>query len=250
MKMTLLEMTQSVLNALESDNVNSITDTIESQQVAQLIKDTYYEFISNMGIPEHDKLMQLESVSSSTRPNYLKLPADTAEVRDIRYNTMTSTDTDPRWVDVEYKDPTAFVKLVQGRRPSDVNVIEVPDFNSVNLYIINDASPKYWTTFDDEYVVFDSYDSAVESTVQGNKSSCIASVTPSWTEEDDFTPDLDHNFFPMLLAECKSMAFAIYKQAPNAKVEQKARQQKIALQNDKYRFKNDPSASLPNYGRR
>jgi hypothetical protein len=37
-KMTLLEMTQNILSAMNSDEVNSITDTVESLQVAEEIQ--------------------------------------------------------------------------------------------------------------------------------------------------------------------------------------------------------------------
>ena len=36
--MTLLDMVQDVLNDLDSDEVNDIDDTIEAQQIAQIIK--------------------------------------------------------------------------------------------------------------------------------------------------------------------------------------------------------------------
>ena len=41
MKMTLIELVQDVLNDLDSDEVNHIDDTIEAQQVAQIIKTSY-----------------------------------------------------------------------------------------------------------------------------------------------------------------------------------------------------------------
>lgn len=41
-KMNLLELVQDILNDLNADNVNSIDDTIESQQVAQIVKSTYF----------------------------------------------------------------------------------------------------------------------------------------------------------------------------------------------------------------
>ena len=44
--MTLLEMVQSLLSSLEGDNVNSISDTQEALQVAQVVKDTYFSLIS------------------------------------------------------------------------------------------------------------------------------------------------------------------------------------------------------------
>ena len=47
-KMTLLEMTQNILSAMDSDAVNSIGDTVESLQVADVIVETYYELFANV----------------------------------------------------------------------------------------------------------------------------------------------------------------------------------------------------------
>ncbi len=41
-KMTLLEVVQEILSDMNSDNVNSINDTIEAQQVVQIAKRTYF----------------------------------------------------------------------------------------------------------------------------------------------------------------------------------------------------------------
>jgi len=41
MKMTLLEMVQEVLYSIGSDEVNSIADTVESEDVARLIRSTF-----------------------------------------------------------------------------------------------------------------------------------------------------------------------------------------------------------------
>ena len=42
MKQTLLQMTQSILSDMDSEAVNSISDTVEAQQIASVIEDTFY----------------------------------------------------------------------------------------------------------------------------------------------------------------------------------------------------------------
>ena len=44
-KMNLLAMTQDILSDMDSDDVNSINDSVEALQVAQIIKTTYYNII-------------------------------------------------------------------------------------------------------------------------------------------------------------------------------------------------------------
>ncbi len=53
MKRTLLEMTQSILSDMDSEAVNSISDTVEAQQIASVVEDTYYNIVAARKIPEH-----------------------------------------------------------------------------------------------------------------------------------------------------------------------------------------------------
>ena len=44
-KLTLLDMTQDILSDIDSDEVNSISDTPDSLQVAGIIKSSFYDMI-------------------------------------------------------------------------------------------------------------------------------------------------------------------------------------------------------------
>ena len=59
MKQTLLQMTQSILSDMDSEAVNSISDTVEAQQIASVIEDTFYNISSARDIPEHHQLLNL-----------------------------------------------------------------------------------------------------------------------------------------------------------------------------------------------
>ena len=41
MKFTLLEMVQEILSDMDSDEVDSIEDTVEAEQVATIVRSTY-----------------------------------------------------------------------------------------------------------------------------------------------------------------------------------------------------------------
>ena len=91
MKQTVLEIVQDVMSELNSDNVNGIDDTVESQRVARLLKTVYYEIISQRTWPDDRKLVQLASSGDSAKPNYLKLPLDNIqEMEWLRYNRLRS----------------------------------------------------------------------------------------------------------------------------------------------------------------
>ena len=67
MKQTLLELTQDVLNAIDGDDVNSISDGVESLQVAQDIKNVYYDLIGRKDWQFLRKLKTLDNIGYTER---------------------------------------------------------------------------------------------------------------------------------------------------------------------------------------
>ena len=72
--MTLLEIVQDILNDMDSDPVNSINDTVEALQIAQTVKTTYNNIIDGRDWPWQYELFQFDALSSTAKPNYLKIP--------------------------------------------------------------------------------------------------------------------------------------------------------------------------------
>lgn len=247
MKLTLLEITQDILNDLDDDLVNSIDDTPDSQQVAQIVKTTYYEYITQSA-PWLWRTKTLDGVSDTDTPTHMKLSDNIAEIECVKYNKRKSTDTKDKYDDVEYLDPNEFLSMMEGRDSSKSTVTTVTDTGGVKLYVINDTAPTYYTSFDDEYLVFDSYDTAVDSTLQSSKSQIRAKVIPVWSGVDDFIPDLPQEQFPAFLAECKSKCFVVKKQTVNSKQEDVARKLKARSKQNNWRVKG--GVSYPDYGRK
>ena len=63
---TLLQLTQSILNDADGDEVNSISDTIEAEQAAQLLIDTYLEMVSELDLPSRLLTMSWRLIGLST----------------------------------------------------------------------------------------------------------------------------------------------------------------------------------------
>jgi uncharacterized membrane protein len=61
MKMTLLEMVQNILSDMDSEEINSISDSNEAEQIAKVIENTYFNLISTRIIPEHAQTIKLVS---------------------------------------------------------------------------------------------------------------------------------------------------------------------------------------------
>jgi hypothetical protein len=82
---TLLEITQSILSSLNSDEVNSISDTPESLQVAECIKTSYYNMLGRYDLPEHNQLINLQSSDNINQPTLMTKPLGINRIEWIQY---------------------------------------------------------------------------------------------------------------------------------------------------------------------
>jgi hypothetical protein len=247
MKMTLLEIVQDVLNSLDSDNVNSISDTIESEQVAQIAKTCYFEIIGNRNWPHLRKLFQLESSGDLTKPNYLRIPETLKQLDFFRYEVEKDNGSiDSK--EIQFKHPDEFLKLVSRRNSTENRVDVITDLGGSKLLIYNNVAPSYWTSFDDYYIVTDSYDKAVDDTLKKEKTQCLGYLHPSWVHSDNAIPNLPPEAFPALLSEVKSTAFVEVKQMANQKAEQKTARQQRWLSRKAWRV--EGGVRYEDYGRK
>lgn len=228
-KLTLLGMVQDILNDMDSDPANSIDDTEESLQVAQIVKTAYFKLASRRDDwPFLKTLTTLTGLGDVTNPTKMQFPTNLNKVYWIKYNKKS----------VQYLEPEEFKKMVD-ERTAQTGVV-----NSSG-YIIN-ADPQYWTTYDDDFVFFDGRNSAVDTTLQASKSAVYGILVPSWNHVDGFVPTLPEKMFPILLADAKGTAFLALKQQANAKEEDFARRGMARAQNTAYR--NDKGEPTTNKG--
>jgi hypothetical protein len=246
--MTLLEIVQDILNDLDSDPVNSINDTVEAEQVAQIVKTTYNLMVDGKHYPHLYELFQFEALGSISKPNYLKIPTTIVNVEWLKYNTRSLSDTKNKFTDIKFKDPQEFLRMVDARDSSASNIQVVSDFSTVTLNILNDKAPQYYTSFDDSYIILDSFDSTIDTTIQASKSSGWGRRSTSFTISDTFIPDLPVQQFSYLLAEAKSNAFSILKQALNPKVEVNAKSQRNRMSQEAWKL--NRGVTYPNFGRK
>jgi hypothetical protein len=247
-KRTLLEMTQNILNDLDSDEVNTIDDTIEAQQVANIIKTCYMEMISNRNWPHLKKLTQFEAAGDLSLPNYLLVPNGLKELITFHYDKRKVGDTRSRLEEVKYKTPEVFLRIVSARNSDLDNVIEVEDPSGSLILVFNDQAPNFWTTFDDTYIICDAYNAALDDTLKKAKTQCLAYIEKPWVHTDNAIPDLPDDAFSALEEEAKSTAFINLKQVANQKAEQKAGRQNRWLARKAWRV--NGGIEYPNYGRK
>ena len=222
-------MVQEILSDMDSDEVESIDDTVEAEQVVSILKSTYYSMMSNRNWPHLRRSIQISGIGDVTKPTHMKVQDEIKELCFINYNKSKVTDTRKRYDGVTYLQPDQFLHKTNQENDTLAEVDVVSDTGGVEFFIRNDTAPTYYTSFDDEYLVFDSYDSAVDSTLQESKVQAQAYVAPVWNvnADDDFIPDLPDDAFTALVEEAKSRAMFRLKQTVDQKAEQESgRQQK------------------------
>jgi len=248
MKRTLLDLTQSILSDLDGDEVNSITDTFESEQVASMVKESFLSMSSNGNWPLHKQAIQIPSIGNVSQPTHMKPAEEMKELLSLRYNKVRENETRIRYETIEYADNDVFLRRINKENSDESNIQIVIDPSGVQLLIRNDAQPSIYTSFDDETIVFDSYDSAVEASLQESKTQAIAYMMPIWVHSDDAIIDLPDGAFSALLNEALSRASLRLRQTADQKAEQEVtRQQRWLARNSR---KISGGIRYPDYGRR
>lgn len=120
----------------------------------------------------------------------------------------------------------------------------------VQFIVRNDIAPSYYTSWDDQTFIFNSYDSAVDTTLQSSKTLAYGELQPPWTESDSFVPVLDDH--QLLLHEAKALAWAEMRQLTHPRAERSARQQWVQMSraNHKILDGSDFQTATPHYGRK
>lgn len=277
---TLLDMTQEILSAMSSDEVNSIGDTTESLQVATCIKRKYFDIVARSHLPEHNQLIQLDPSNDIDMPVLMYVPDEVTSISWIKYfdsnvldgttpntfehdvntdlqdNSGSSTSGAPGYLYVTILPVQQFIDHVNRFNPEDDTVGTFTFTDAVNsfpgtytFYYKNNAQPLYCTVISNKYVIFDSYDNTQENTLENSKSMCFGQVAPSFRMEDTFVPRIDETQFPLLLNEAKALAFYELKQMPHQKAEQEIKRQWSSLQKNKAVEKMSDLDKSPNFGR-
>lgn len=354
MQMTLLDLTQNILSSLSSDEVNSISDTVESSQVATIIKNKYFDIINRVDLPEHDQFIQLDPSLDSSIPVEMFVPDGVAQIKWLKYfnsnandnvtsgghdinedivsssnwsTTSTSTNTIafglvtftvassglpvvtgqnvqaangvnlmtgtvisyigtqlilnityivgagtfstwviqtvssnpvPGYQYVTILPVKQFVDMVNAFNPENSNIASFEFNDNVNgfpgnyvFYYKTDRQPNYCCILSNYNIIFDSYDSTQDSTLQASKSMAWGRVIPEFLMEDSFIPNLDDEQFTLLLNEAKALAYFELKQSVHPKAEQEIKRGWSSIQKNKA-VTNRPTFfdELPNFGRR
>lgn len=182
MRLTKLMIVQRVLNAIDSDEVTSVGETVESEQVGMLVDAAYDMILSEFPWPHLRDRRQLEVTPVA---NQMKIPTGIMTVNSIRYNKA----------DVDYIEPLDMEIELDSLDPLEDNVDDSGAYT--------DRDPTKWTSYDDEFIIFNSYD----GTLAASLTSVDTYKTPAPMTEDTEYPDLPERFHPILADQAVADSF-------------------------------------------
>lgn len=193
LKLTLLELVQDMLTAVNGENVNSVGDTEEAAMCVN-IANRQFEKMSAKNRWKHFK-EYTSSLQTTSNLNEMNLPTGAFAFKpDTIYY-----DGNPVW----YLTPEVFLNMVVARDSStDSSILTI---NGIPVY--KTKTPVYFTSDDDELLRFDG---CVDSTngLDGSKFKAIVySTSTSRLSADSEVFDLPAQAFPTLGEYC--IAYAI-----------------------------------------
>lgn len=225
MAKTVLQYVQDCLDIMDSDAVDSINDTEESLQVAGFLENVYFELLNR----EEWKFLrgpaQFTGAGDTSTPTLFTIGGAIKTISEddcyVAYNVADAGDPE-KYRELTWLEPVEFLKKFS---VSGDNRDKVEIGSKVTFYVDNNKAPTYFTSFDDESIVCDAYDSSVESTLQTSKLNVVAYTIPSFLRLDTFEPDIPRSLEPLLQAELNSAAHLWMKQVQSSPDERRAARQ-------------------------
>lgn len=251
-KTTLLELTQGILSVADGDEVNSISDTIESDQCARVIRDEYNIIADEFDLKMSETLTQLTATSSST-PTRMDRPEGFHSIETIWYDTRLLVGDDPRFQRIIFQDPETFLQAAMSLNASDTSVSTLTLSDSGHtLNFRNERTPTYWTILEGyDEIYFNSFDGDLETNLQASKTLVKGVQRPTLALTDAAVPDIPENLMVLLRNRAQAFYFDVYKDGVTREIAKRQSHSEVRSQRKKYVTKKlQQERSGPNYGRK
>ena len=251
-KTTLLEIVQGILSEADGDEVNSISDTVESDQTARVVQSEFLTLVDEFDIKTSETLTQLQATSGTT-PCQMTRPEGFHSIEKIWYDKRTTSGGDPDFKEVSFMEPEDFLEMTMRRTASDSDVTTMALGNSgYSIQIKTGEAPTYWSIlerYDD--IIFDSYDSSLDTNLQASKSLAKGVQRPTLTLADGSVPDLPQNLMTLLKARARAFYWDVYKDGMTPAIARRESHAEVRSQRKKYITKKQQQKRTgANYGRK
>lgn len=190
MKLTLLELVQDMLAALDAENVSGVGQTEEAGMCVQLANRSYEQMM--MG-KRWRHLRGYHVLSTTAIFNEMTTPSGTVAVdpANVYYNDQN----------LDYLSPEDFLAMTIKRNTAESNIAL---YNGIKVY--TDRDPKYFTSDDDETLRFDAIPDIING-LQSADTMVLAFVAPTsrLTADGEYF-DMPAQMFPALNSLCIAKA--------------------------------------------
>lgn len=220
--MTLLDLVQNIMSAFSLEEINSIEDVPEAGQISEIIKETYYDITAHRDWEFLNKTFSLVSSGDIDKPVLMKIPPNTSDVNFIKYLNEDTGE----YEDIPYVSPEQFLELNNKVKVTDNVDVVTGMINQVDakIKVKTDKQPTCYTSFDEDTIIFDSYNKKYDTTLQEHKSLCYGTKQVIFIVSDDYTIEMpEEMIWSYLLPEAKSVASIKLLQTVDSKEEQRSR---------------------------
>ena len=225
---TLLALTQRILSSMDSDSVNNISDTLEAEQVADVIRETYLDIVDEFDLESEHTVFNLDASGTTARPTHMSVPEAYHSVEWVKYdNRASSAATERNYTSIPFMEPGDFIEASNQLNSDDSTVDVISDPSGIELLIRNDVNPSCWTTFDGETYIFDSYDNTIDTTLQSSKTQAYGQKAQTLTISDTATIDLPQELYMLLRNQSRETCFDLFKDGAPLKVRQMAERSRV-----------------------
>jgi hypothetical protein len=197
-RLTLLELVQGMLAAIDAENVTSVGQTEEAGQCVSIVNRCYEDMLSTWRWKHLRTYTNL--VNNSSNLHELNVPDNALAINpDVMWYKDSANDSGAQ--KVWYLNPTEFLTMTLSRNLADSGIIELD-----GIRVHNDRVPQFFTSDDDETLQFDA---VVDSSngLAAARTQTLAWILPSSRlVVDAEVPDLPRQAFPALEDFCIGVA--------------------------------------------
>jgi hypothetical protein len=267
MRYTNLKLINKCLEAIGADSIESADFSDEyPTKILSMIEDVYYDIVFTKDKSHYGEVHKLEPVTYGgstvgvTTPTkfflYISDDGVRHDVRNVSHVSFNRTSeanllTDPDYIDVQYLDPESFLKLNDGLS-SDFVITDVglSDDGYGICKVRTDVDPSYYTSFDNQTVVFDAYDITKDTGghMDEDRLRVVLTKYPLFLSGETDIQDIEINMWPEFVRACQSMVFSLDKDGPNQGLEIAQRRARVFTQKDTSKV--TEIRDRANYGRR
>ena len=245
-KRTILQLVQEIGEGIDTDEIDSLNETEEVVRIVNILEQTLKEVLDRKTWEfMKGKVRQLDvRLAGSTELNTLLIPSDVTRITCLRYK-----DDNGKFYDVTYMPACDFIAMMQARTATEADITAITNSDGVELNVRTTVPPQNWTSFDEEVITFDSYNS---TTGTGNliaDSVIIADVMPVTDFTDPIAVlNIPERMETLVFNEALVTCNYRLRQTADPRADRVARRQNISLRENEHITKKDKQVKT--YGRR